>query len=350
MRHSAGTDPLLSTASARPVMPEDYAARLAAIALAHVGREFPNKLDHVLERPADARTPRDLHPVFYGSFDWHSCVHGYWMLARLLRLFPSAPAAAPIRALFDAQLTPALIEGEVDYMRRPASGGFERPYGWAWLLKLAAELHRFDAVWCFSLEPLAKLVAERLARYLPKADYPVRAGTHGNSAFALALARDYAVERGDDALLGLLWQKAADWFGGDQDCQAWEPSGDDFLSPALMEAECMRRLLPAPEWLTWFGRFLPWVAEGRPASLFVPAAVSDRSDGRIAHLDGLNLSRAWCWRALASALPASDPRRATADTAASQHLAASLPHLADHYMGAHWLASFAVLALTESDL
>ena len=234
-------------------------------------------------------------------------------------------------------------------MRRPASSGFERPYGWAWLLKLAAELHRFDTMWSLALDPLAELVAERLGRYLPKADYPVRAGTHSNSAFALALARDYALERGDDALLGLLWQKAADWFGRDRDCQAWEPGGDDFLSSALMEAECMRRLLPAPDWRAWLNDFLPGLADRRPASLFVPATVSDRSDGRIAHLDGLNLSRAWCWSAVASALPRADPRRAAADEAVAHHLGASLPHIADHYMGEHWLGSFAVVALTETD-
>ena len=330
-------------------MTEEFASRLAAIALGHVGREFPNKLDHVLETPEDARTPRDLHPVFYGSFDWHSCVHAYWMLARLLRLHPAMTPAAAIRALFDARLTSSRLDGELDYMRRPASSGFERPYGRAWLLKLAAELHRFDTPWSFALDPQAELVADRLGRYLPQADYPVRAGTHGNSAFALSLARDYALERGDDALLGLLWQKAADWFGRDRDCQAWEPGGDDFLSPTLMEAECMRRLLPAPEWRAWLDGFLPGLADGRPASLFVPAMVSDRSDGRIAHLDGLNLSRAWCWRALAAALPSADPRRAAADKAAAHHLGASLPHLADHYMGEHWLASFAVLALTETD-
>ncbi|HEX4767300.1 MAG TPA: DUF2891 domain-containing protein [Lichenihabitans sp.] len=332
-----------------PKLTEETAARLAGIALGHVAREFPHKPDHVFEGPDDVYRARDLHPVFYGSFDWHSCVHGYWMLARLLRRFPAMAPAAAIRALFDAQLTPAKLEAELGYLRRPSSAGFERPYGWAWLLKLATELKRFDAAWPVAIGPLAQAFAERLRAFLPKADYPVRAGTHANSAFALALARDYAVASRDDALLGLLRRKVAGWFGRDRDCAAWEPSGDEFLSPALVGAEAMRRLLPPDEWRTWFDGFLPGLAEGRPETLFRPAVVSDRADGKIAHLDGLNLSRAWCWRSLAEALPAGDPRRASMNAAASDHLAASLPHLADAYTGEHWLATYAVLALDGDD-
>ncbi len=332
-----------------PKLTEETAARLAGIALGHVTREFPHKPDHVFEGPDDVYRARDLHPVFHGSYDWHSCVHSYWMLARLLRRFPATAPAATIRALFDAQLTPAKLNAERDYLRRPTAAGFERPYGWAWLLKLAAELKFFGGVWPVAIEPLAEAFAERLRAFLPRADYPVRTGTHSSSAFALALARDYAVASGDDALLGLLWRKAVDWFGRDHDCAAWEPGGDEFLSPALVEAEAMRRLLPPDEWRMWFDAFLPGLAEGRPVTLFRPVVVSDHADGKIAHLDGLNLSRAWCWRSLAEALSAEDPRRASMNAAASAHLAASLPHLAETYMGEHWLATYAVLALDGDD-
>ena len=329
----------------KQLLTEERATRYATLALGHVGREYPNKLDHVLDGPEDARGPRHLHPVFFGSFDWHSCVHGYWTLARLLHLFPDMEPAPAIRALFEARLTPEMLGVELDYLHRPSSRGFERPYGWAWLLKLSAELRRFDAVWPVAIAPLADAMADRFLAFLPKATYPIRSGAHFNFAFAAALARDYAVEVQDDALLGLLWEKAVDWFGQDRDCQAWEPGGDEFLSPALMEAECMRRLLPAPQWLAWFDTFLPRLAQGQPETLFRPAIVSDRSDGKIAHLDGTNLSRAWCWRSLAGALPEVDERRRLMEAAAEAHLTASLDTVAGDYMGEHWLASFAVLAL-----
>ncbi len=333
----------------RQGLTEERAAAFARIALGHVEREYPNKLDHVLEGAEDARGPRDLHPVFYGSFDWHSCVHGYWMLARLLLRFPAMVPAAEIRALFDRQLTSDKLGAELAYLDRASSRGFERPYGWAWLLKLAAELRAVDEAegtgWGIAVAPLADAFADRFLAFLPSATYPIRTGTHFNFAFALTLARDYAVSVQDDELLGLLWQKAVDWFGRDRDGQAWEPDGDAFLSPTLMEAECMRRLLPAEQWRPWFDAFLPGLAQGRPESLFVPARVSDRSDGKIAHLDGLNLSRAWCWRGIASSLGEEDPRCALLERTAEAHLAAALGEVAGDYMGEHWLASFAVLAL-----
>ena len=329
----------------REILTEGRAARFAGIALGHVTREYPSKLDHVLDGPGDAIGPRALHPAFFGSFDWHSCVHGHWMLARLLVRFPGMGPAAEIRALFDRQLTADTLGAELDYLRRPSSRGFERPYGWAWLLKLAAELRALDGPWSVAIAPLAEAFADRFMAFLPRAAYPIRTGTHSSFAFALALARDYALAAGDDALLGLLWEKAVDWYGRDRDCQAWEPDGDAFLSPALMEAECMRRLLPPGQWRPWFDAFLPGLAEGRPETLFRPAAVSDRTDGKIAHLDGLNLSRAWCWRGLAGALPEGDPRRPAMEAAAEAHLAAGLGAVAGDYMGEHWLASFAVLAL-----
>lgn len=329
----------------RQVLTEERAAAFARIALGHVEREYPNKLDHVLAGPEDARGPRDLHPVFYGSFDWHSCVHGYWLLARLLARFPAMAPAADIRALFDRQLTGEKLGAERAYLDRASSRGFERPYGWAWVLKLAAELRTLDGAWSVAMAPLAEAFADRFMTFLPTATYPIRSGSHYNFAFALVLARDYALAVQDDALLSLLWQKAVDWFARDRDCQAWEPDGDAFLSPALMEAECMRRLLPHDQWRPWFEAFLPGLAESRPQSLFTPATVSDRSDGKIAHLDGLNLSRSWCWRGLASGLPEGDPRRPLLEASAEAHLAAALGEVAGDYMGEHWLASFAVLAL-----
>jgi len=323
------------------------ASAFARIALGHVEREFPSKLDHVIEGPHDLLPPRALHPIFYGSFDWHSCVHGYWTLARVLRLQPSVPQAADIRTLFDRAFTAEKVEAERGYLDRPSSGAFERPYGWAWLMKLQAELLALpEARWAHTLQPLADAFARRLLAHLPKADYPIRAGTHANTAFALRLATDYAEAVDDARLLEILRDKALGWYEADRDAQAWEPSGEDFLSPVLMEAACMARLLPKPEFLTWFNAFLPRIAERDPATLSMPVKVSDRSDGKIAHLDGLNLSRAWCWRELAKALPHGDPRKRLARFRAAIHRAAAMPHLEGDYMGEHWLASFALLALT----
>ncbi|MDQ0464502.1 hypothetical protein QO010_002283 [Caulobacter ginsengisoli] len=316
------------------------ASRFAAIALGHVAREYPHKADHVFNGPQDIGPHRTHHPIFFGSFDWHSCVHGYWTLATCLRLHPDIPQAPAIRALFDDSFTTAKVEAERAYLDRPGSAGFERPYGWAWLLMLAAELSRHDGPWAANITPLARAFADRFKAFLPKATYPLRAGVHSNTAFALRLAVDYAETCGDPALAELARRTAIGWYRGDAGCQAWEPSGDEFLSPALMEAECLRRMLPAAEFSVWFGRFLPDIDQRLPATLFTPATVSDRSDGKIAHLDGLNLSRAWCWRGIAQAT-GSDVAREAAET----HLASALPHVAGDYMGEHWLASFALLAL-----
>ncbi len=281
---------------------EDLAERYAAVALGHVAREYPNKLDHVLEGPEDARTPRELHPIFHGSFDWHSCVHGFWTLARIFRLFPDNRRAGDIVALFDRSFTRPKVAQEVAYLTRLSAGGFERPYGWAWALMLAAELARADnEVWAEHYRPLERAFVARLEDFLPRLTYPVRAGTHGNTAFALVLAEEYARVAGDAGLRELLRARARDWFGRDRDAPAWEPSGDDFLSPTLIEALCMKRLLPEDAFGAWFASFLPRLEAREPAALFEPAIVSDRSDGKIVHLDGVNLSRAWCMRALALA-------------------------------------------------
>jgi hypothetical protein len=325
------------------------ASKFAELALKHATREYPNLIEHVLNGPLDLREPRDLHPVFFGSLDWHSCVHAYWLLATVLRHFPDIDPARKINELFDAQLTTSKVDAEVDYLDQPLRGTFERPYGWAWLLMLAAELDRHGSQhakrWREALAPLATAFVDRFLAFLPKATYPTRVGTHFNSAFALSLALEYADGSSNTKLRTLLVTKAQNWYGRDSDCQAWEPGGDDFLSSALIEAECMRRALDAAEFSNWLDRFLPRLANRQPETLFTPAIVSDRTDGKIAHLDGLNLSRAWCWRSIACSWPASDPRRAIALDAADTHLAASLPYVAGDYMGEHWLATFALLAL-----
>ncbi|WP_293899742.1 DUF2891 domain-containing protein [Phenylobacterium sp.] len=324
----------------------ELASQFARIALSHVAREYPNKLDHVISGPEDVRGPRDLHPIFFGSFDWHSCVHGYWLLASLLRLEPGIPEADAIRALFDDAFTRKKVAAEVAYLARPSARGFERPYGWGWLLKLQAELLAHDAPWAATHRPLANAFAQRFRDFLPVAANPIRTGVHSSTAFALALASDYACAVNDGDLLALFEAKAHDWYAADRHAQAWEPSGDDFLSATLVTAVCLRRVLPAHSFQDWFADYLPHAAEARPASLFTPATVTDRTDGKIVHLDGLNLSRAWCWREIAAALPADDPARPVIEEAARDHLAASLPHVAGDYMGEHWLASFALLALT----
>ena len=323
------------------VLDADLASHMARIALGHVTKEYPHKLDHVLLGDEDALTPRMLHPIFYGSFDWHSCVHGWWTLLTLRRLFPQVEEARAIAELASETFTGDKVRAELDYLDRPLSRGFERPYGLAWLLYLHLESSRHQEPWSASLDPLAQAFAERLADYLRVLTYPIRVGTHFNTAFALVLSLEWA-ERFDAELASLIRDRARHWFSADRDCQAWEPGGDEFLSPALVEALCMARAHP-DVFADWFERFLPRIGGREPATLFIPAIVSDRSDGKIAHLDGLNLSRAWCWRSLASRLPA--PTRAAALDAADVHLSAALPEIAGDYMGEHWLASFALLAL-----
>ena len=318
------------------------AARFASIALGHVGKEYPHKLDHVLLGDDDAVPPRMLHPVFFGSFDWHSCVHGWWTLLTLRRLFPDSEEATAVGHRADATFVADKVAGELAYLDRPLSAGFERPYGWAWLLYLHLEASRHpDRTWARELEPLARAFAVRLNAYLAKLTYPIRVGTHFNSAFALILSLEWA-DRFDEELAATIRAWGVEKFGGDRDCQAWEPGGDEFLSPALIESLCMARILPPGEFASWFGNFLPRLDDGEPATLFTPAAVSDRSDGKIAHLDGLNLSRAWCWKAIAPLLDA--PQAGPAQATAQRHFDAALPHVAGDYAGEHWLASFALLA------
>jgi hypothetical protein len=336
-----------------PAFTPERAAAFSNIALANVVREFPNKLDHVMGGAGDARRPRELHPAFYGSFDWHSCVHMHWLLVRIRRMFPDLPQVDAITATLDAHLTDAHIAAECAYLERPESRSFERTYGWAWLLKLATELDRgTDAAsrrWAVTMRPLADAFVRRYLDYLPKQHYPLRAGVHSNSAFGLLFALDYSRAADERALELLCIERSRAWYGADRDAPvAWEPSGADFLSPALVEAELMRRVLLPVEFPMWLETFLPGIARREPGALFTPALVTDRTDPFIVHLDGLNLSRAWCFAGVAHALPESDSRTAALRDAAVVHLDAGLEGLAGgDYMGEHWLATFATLALTQ---
>jgi hypothetical protein len=339
--------------------PADVIDHFVAVVLHHIDREYPNKLDHVMNDAGQVRSPRELHPMFYGSFDWHSNVHGHWLLARALRSFPRLAQATEVRKLLDARFTEANVKAEVDYLNQKQRETFERTYGWAWLLKLAAELRAEPvagvpretaaafASWSAILQPLADAFVDRCLKWLPKATYPIRVGTHQNTAFGLALALDHAAAAGHKPLGEALRNKARDWYLKDANYPAWEPDGIDFLSPGLVEAECMRRILPREEFLGWFDRFFPKLKDREPATLFTPAFVSDRSDGQITHLDGLNLSRAWCWRSIGATLLETDPRRPLAQQAYQTHLDSALPHVTGDYMGEHWLATFALLAMTE---
>lgn len=321
--------------------------RLAATALANVGTVYPFHLTHLARGDEEILPPQALHPVFHGAYDWHSCVHMHWTLARCLRLDPRGALAPSIAAHFDARLTPSAVAGECAYFAVPARSTFERPYGWGWLLQLAAELdllgtHLPEAArWRAALAPLAALVAERLLAWLPRADFPVRAGTHGNSAFAMTLALPYARRR-DRALAAAIEARARRWYGGDVRYPAdYEPGGDDFLSGGLCEALLMARVLPAEQWTAWWSAFEP--AAAALDCWRTPVPVADPTDAKIVHLHGLNLSRAWCWRQLRPYL--APPRQATAAQAADAHQRVSLAAATEgDYVGTHWLASFALLA------
>jgi hypothetical protein len=338
-------------AAADPALNRQQASAFARLALKGVGQEFPYKPGYVLDSAADVRRPREFHPAFFGSYDWHSSVHGHWMLARLLRLFPDLPEAKDIRAVLADHLSAQHLKTEADFFARKSAKSFERPYGWAWLLKLAEELHGWDdpdaKAWSRNLKPLADAIVRRYLDYFPKQTYPIRTGVHPNTAFGLSFALDYARAVGNKKLEALVVERAKAYFGADADYPAaWEPGGADFFSPALTEADLMRRVLSPAEFRAWFHKFLPGAAKGEPRALFTPATVTDRTDPQLVHLDGLNLSRAWAMRAVAAALPADDPARKALAQSAARHAGAALKHVASgDYVGEHWLASFAVYLL-----
>jgi hypothetical protein len=324
------------------------ASRFARLALAGITREFPYKPGYVLLSARDAVPPRRWHPAFYGCYDWHSSVHGHWMLVRLLKLFPDLPEAREIRRKVGGNLKRANLEVEATRFKRPEAGSFERMYGWAWLLKLAQEAAASEdpdiTAWSRSLKPLVDTVVALYLDFLPRQTYPIRSGLHNNTAFGLGFALDYARAVKHRRLETLIVSRARDYYVGDRGYPAqFEPGGADFLSPALIEADLMRRVLTPAAFRGWLHRFLPQLAANKPRGLLVPATVSDRSDGQLVHLDGLNLSRAWCMRGVAAALAAADPARAVLMRAARAHAKAGLANIeSGNYGGEHWLASFAV--------
>lgn len=327
------------------------AANFAALALDCVDREYPNKIAHRLDGAADARAPSQLYPAFYGCYDWHSAVHGHWLLARLAQRFPGEAFAPRARQALDRHLTAANIAGELAYLRRNDDESFERPYGLAWLLQLGAQLRGWDDPqarrWAQALEPLEREAAARLQRWLPKLTQPIRVGEHSQTAFAFGLALDWAQVSGDQALRQALLARSRDYYLGDRDCPlAYEPSGQDFLSPCLAEADLMRRVLAPAEFGAWLDRFLPAIPRRARADWLAPGVVLDKADGKLAHLDGLNLSRAWMLEGIAAGLPPRDRRVPALRAAAARHRELGLAAVSGgHYAGAHWLGSFATYLL-----
>jgi hypothetical protein len=338
-----------------PALQVTAAERFAHLALDCLHREYPNHISHVLNSAADARTPHELTPAFYGCLDWHSDVHAHWLLVRLVRLFPDAPFAAQARAELSRDLTAQNIAAEVAYLKRDNNASFERPYGLAWLLKLSAELRSWNdpqaQQWSQALRGLEREAVERLKSWLPELHYPIRIGEHDQTAFSLGLIWDWASVAGDMEVRRILLDAAQRFYMKDRNCPlSYEPSGEDFLSPCLAEADFMRRVLPPPAFAHWLSTFLPSLAEQRNDWL-TPAVVTDRADPKLAHLDGLNLSRAWMLEGIASGLPKTDARIAALLRAARQHRDAALPFVTgEHYEGGHWLGTFAVYLTSGADL
>ncbi|MFO0814227.1 MAG: DUF2891 domain-containing protein [Gemmatales bacterium] len=335
------------------VLTQQQATQFAKLALKGILKEYPNKPADVLNSDADVKNPRIIHPAFYGCYDWHSAVHGHWMLVRLLRRYPDMSMQQEIRAALSANLTAKNLEVEARYFARPNAKSYERPYGWSWLLKLAEELHTWNdpqgKEWAAHLKPLSDAIANRYLEYFPKQTYPIRSGVHSSTAFGLTFALDYARTVGHKKLQDLVEERSRHYFGKDVNAPAsWEPDGADFYSPSLMEADLMRRVLPAEEFRTWFRKYLPGIADGSLRNLLHPATVTDRTDPQIVHLDGLNISRAWCMRSIAAMFPSTDAMHRELMQAANRHAAAALPHITSgDYAGEHWLASFATYLLTN---
>jgi hypothetical protein len=332
------------------------AERFANLALACVHKEYPNKISHSLESDADVAAPRKLTPAFYGCYDWHSSVHGHWLLVRLVRTFPDAAFAASAGQALRQSLTADNITQEAAYLRAAGRAPFERPYGLAWLLQLVAELRDWDdpeaRAMAANLRPLEEAALERLNDWLPKLSYPVRIGEHAQTAFALGLMLDYARTTGNTKFADLLASKARQFYLGDKDCPlAYEPSGEDFLSPCLGEADLMRRVLPSLEFARWLGTFLPQILRAKKGAWLKPVVSPDPSDPRLAHLDGLNLSRAWMLEGIAAGLPKGDKRVSMIRAAADEHRRSGLAAVTGkHYEGGHWLGSFAVYLVTKRGL
>ena len=330
------------------------ATRFAQLALTCLHQEYPNKIAHLMQSDADVRPPRALTPAFYGCYDWHSAVHGHWLLVRLLRRFPQAPFAHDARAALARSLTPQNIAGEVEYLGHEKRASFERPYGLAWLLQLSAELRRWDdpqaKQWASALMPLESLAASKLKSWLPKLHYPIRVGEHDQTAFAFGLIWDWARIAGDAEMTALLKDAAARFYRGDKYCPLdYEPSGQDFLSACLAEADFMRRVLAPDEFSQWLKTFLPKIPSRGGSEWLPPGVVTDRTDPKLAHIDGLNLSRAWMLEGIARGLKATDRRGAALRAAAASHRETALPAVTgEHYEGGHWLGTFAVYLTSQA--
>ncbi|MEM6638406.1 MAG: DUF2891 domain-containing protein [Pseudomonadota bacterium] len=335
---------------------DEQALRFAHLALDCVHRPYPNKIAHVLNTDDDARTPRELTPAFYGCFDWHSAVHGHWLLVRLAERLEDDTLGSALREAVIRNITEDHITAEADYFNAPGRVAFERPYGLAWLLQLAAELdsagHADLKNARVALAPLEKIVVDRFVNWLPKLSHPIRTGEHSQTAFAFGLVLDYARQVGRTDLAALIEDRALTFYGDDIACPlGYEPSGQDFLSPCLAEADLMRRVMTSSAFSRWLSAFLPTLPEDGSATWLDVAVVTDKSDGKLAHLDGLNLSRAWMLRGIASGLPGDDPRRAALLSAARLHATSGLAAVTgEDYAGGHWLASFATYLMTDRGL
>ena len=324
------------------------AARFAGLALKCLHVEYPNHISHTMDGDADARPPHALNPAFYGCYDWHSDVHGHWLLVRLVRLIPDAPFAPMARAELARSLTAENIAGEMAYLQRADRASFERPYGLAWLLQLSAELRGWNdpqaREWARALQPLEAEAAARLKRWVPKLHYPIRIGEHDQTAFSFGLIWDWAVVAADTQMRSVLADAARRFYLEDRRCPIdYEPSGEDFLSPCLAEADFMRRVLDPPAFGRWLSGFLPGIPQKADSMWLPPAVVTDRADPKLAHIDGLNLSRAWMLEGIAHGLEAGDRRVPVLHAIAMQHRAGALPAVTgEHYEGGHWLGTFAV--------
>src|SRR3569833_756904 len=353
--HSSGQPATPATLDA------SVAARFAGLALSCLHREYPNKIAHVMDSDADARPPHLLTPAFFGCYDWHSDVHGHWLLVRLVRLYPNAPFAQKARAELARSLTPTNIAGEVAYLEREDRASFERPYGLAWLLQLSSELRQWNdpqaRQWSKTLRPLESEAASLLKSWVPKLQYPIRIGEHDQTAFSNRLMWDWAAGSGDAGMANLLTIAARRFYEADRNCPIqYEPTGQDFLSPSLAEADFMRRVLSAKSFTTWLTDFLPRIPEktgpsGANAVWLQPAIVTDRADPKLAHIDGLNLSRAWMLEGIAHGLASDDKRVPALLAAAKRHRDAALPAVTgEHYEGGHWLGTFAVYLTSHAGI
>lgn len=327
-----------------PPFTMESAAKFSSLALSCIETEYPNKLSHVLHSDNDVASPAELHPAFYGCFDWHSSVHGHWLLVKMLQQFPNMPESDQIIGAIDRNLSAVNIAAEIEYFRTEGRNSFERPYGWAWLLQLTAELANgsssHEKRWLNNLLPLAEVIRDQYYSYLPGLYYPIRRGVHDNTAFGIAFAIDFARATGDVEFEAFLIERARFYYLNDRNIPAsWEPGGDDFFSPSLIEADLMRRVLNREDFVRWFSNFLPEL----PYAITYPAVVADRNDPKGVHLDGLNLSRAWCLFELAKALPDNSKTHSDLWQAGYRHAAEALPNvISDNYAGTHWLATFAV--------